>query len=752
MVKGIYDELSKTSPKQHFTVGIIDDVTHMSIDYDETYDIEAHDVVRAMFYGLGADGTVGANKNTIKIIGQDPEFYAQGYFVYDSKKSGSQTVSHLRFGKHTVNSPYLVQSANFVACHQEAFLQSTDMLAKAVEGATFLVNSHFGPDELWDKLPARMQKQLIDKKMKLFVIDAFVVAQKTGMGNRINTVMQTCFFKLSGVLEPDEAIARIKKAIKKTYMKKGPDVVQKNFEAVDASLAHLYEVKIPEKVTATNSAFKVVPDDAPSFVKDLTAKMIAGQGDLIPVSQLPADGTFPTGTTQWEKRNVAQFLPEWDEDLCVQCGNCSFVCPHSAIRAKFYDKSELEGAPASFRSADTQARGFPDVGYTIQVYADDCTGCELCAEACPEIDPKDPTRKALNMMPKSKHYDEEVENLKHFEKIPYNDRSKVDFSNVRGVQFLQPLFEFSGACAGCGETPYVSLLTRLFGERLMVANATGCSSIYGGNLPTTPWAHNAQGRGPAWSNSLFEDNAEFGFGFRLTENKHSELARDLLTQMKPQLDAQLVENILTREQRTESNIQAQMKDVDTLKAALNALGTEEAKQLESISEHLIRRSIWVLGGDGWAYDIGYGGVDHVLASGEDINIMVMDTEVYSNTGGQMSKSTPHGAIAKFATSGKMTNKKDIALQAMTYNNVYVARIAMGADPEQTLRAMREAEAYPGPSLIICYSHCISHGIKMNEGLEQQQRAVKTGHWPLFRYNPTLTYEEFATNKTNIFHG
>lgn len=738
MVKGIYAELSKKSPKQHFTVGIIDDVTHTSIEYDESYDIEPKDVVRAMFYGLGADGTVGANKNTIKIIGQDPEFYAQGYFVYDSKKSGSQTVSHLRFGKSPVDTPYLIQSANFVACHQETFLESTDMLAKVVKGATFLVNSHYGADELWDHLPARMQKQLIDNEMKLYVIDAFKVARESGMGNRINTVMQTCFFELSGVLEPEEAINRIKKSIEKTYMKKGPEVVQKNFEAVDNSLAHLHEVTIPAKVTAAESEFKVVPDEAPDFVKNVTAKMMAGQGDLIPVSMIPDDGSYPTSTTKWEKRNIAQFLPVWDPDLCVQCGNCSIVCPHTAIRAKFYDKSELDGAPESFKSADTQARGFPDTGYTIQVYADDCTGCGLCADACPITDMEDSSRKALNMKPKVDHYEAKKANLEHFEKIPYNDRAKIDFSNVRGVQFLQPLFEFSGACSGCGETPYVSMMTRLFGDRLMVANATGCSSIYGGNLPTTPWARNDQGRGPAWSNSLFEDNAEFGFGFRLTETKHNALAQELLTDLKPALgDDELVDNLLTRQQRGESNIQAQIKDVDTLKEKLEALGTEEAKHLASLAEHLVRRSIWILGGDGWAYDIGYGGVDHVLASGEDINIMVMDTEVYSNTGGQMSKSTPHGAIAKFAAAGKKANKKDLALQAISYNNVYVARIALGADPEQALRAMREAEAYPGPSLIIAYSHCIAHGIRMDQGLLQQQRAVKSGHWPLFRYNPML---------------
>lgn len=737
MVKGIYDELAKKMPKQHFTVGIVDDVTNTSIDYDESYDIEPQEVVRAMFYGLGSDGTVGANKNTIKIIGGEPDYYAQGYFVYDSKKSGSQTVSHLRFGKYPIDSPYLIQSANFIACHQESFLDTTDMLEKATKGATFLVNSHYSKDEIWDHFPARMQQQIIDKEMKVYVIDAFKVARESGMGNRINTVMQTCFFELSGVQEPEVAIKGIKKAIKKTYMKKGADVVQKNFDAVDQSIANLYQVEIPQTVTSAKGEFKVVPDEAPDFVKNVTAKMMAGQGDRIPVSLIPDDGTYPTSTTKWEKRNIAQFLPVWDPDLCVQCGNCSMVCPHTAIRAKFYDKSELEGAPQNFKSANTQARGFPDTGYTIQIYADDCTGCGLCADACPITDMEDEKYKALNMRPKQESYDNMVADLEHFETIPYNDRARVDFSNVRGVQFLQPLFEFSGACSGCGETPYVSMMTRLFGDRLMVANATGCSSIYGGNLPTTPWAHNADGRGPAWSNSLFEDNAEFGFGFRLAETKHNQLAQELLQDMKPQLDGELVDNLLSREQRTESNIQAQIKDVDRLKEKLSAMDSEESKHLASIAEHLIRRSIWILGGDGWAYDIGYGGVDHVLASGEDVNIMVMDTEVYSNTGGQMSKSTPHGAIAKFAASGKKSNKKDLAMQAISYGNVYVARIALGADPEQALRAMREAEAYPGPSLIIAYSHCIAHGIRMEQGLTQQKLAVKSGHWPLFRYNPTL---------------
>lgn len=745
MVKGIFDNAKAHKPKHHFTVGIIDDVSYSHLEYDPTFDIEAHDVVRAMFYGLGSDGTVGANKNTIKIIGQDPDYYAQGYFVYDSKKSGSQTESHLRFGKHEINSPYLVQSANFIACHQSTFVGTTDMLAKAAMGATFLLNSSKPADKVWDYLPAKMQQQLIDRKMKMFVIDGYKVARETGMGSRTNTIMQTCFFALSGVLAKDIAIAKIKTAIEKTYAKKGPAIIEKNFAAVDQALAHLHEVIIPETVTAVEVTKAIVPKEAPDFVQQVTAQMIAGKGDLIPVSMLPIDGTYPSGTTQWEKRNIAQKIPVWEEKDCIQCGNCSIVCPHAAIRAKFYDKSLLADAPDGFKTAGITARGFPDTRYTLQVYAEDCTGCTLCVDACPmiiqEATDTQAERKAINMEPKGAYLEQEKKNLTFFEAIPYNDRGRVDFSNVRGAQFLQPLFEFSGACSGCGETPYVKLVSQLFGDRLMVANATGCSSIYGGNLPTTPWTKNAQGRGPSWANSLFEDNAEFGFGFRLAAVKQHETAQKLLIDFKSGagcgLDNALVEGLLNTEQVTESQIQLQIKRVDELKQCLAECGTEEALNLISVADQLIRRSIWIVGGDGWAYDIGSSGLDHVLASGADVNVLVMDTEVYSNTGGQMSKSTPLGAVAKFAAAGKQATKKDVAMQAISYNSVYVARVALGADPQQTLLAMREAEAYRGPSIIIAYSHCIAHGISMEDGLRQQQMAVKSGHWPLFRYNPEL---------------
>ena len=741
MVKAVFDNLELDQPKHHFTVGIIDDVSHSHLDVDASFDIESNDVVRAMFYGLGADGTVGANKNTIKIIGEDPDYFAQGYFVYDSKKSGSQTESHLRFGHHPVNSPYLIQSANFVACHQATFVESTDMLAKAADNATFLLNTTASVDEVWDRLPARMQQQLIDRNMQLHIIDAYKVARDTGMGNRINTIMQTCFFALSGVLEKDLAIAKIKKAIEKTYSRKGPEVVQKNFAAVDHTLAHLYQVEVPATVTASEQDKPVVSKNAPEFVQKVTAQMMAGKGDLIPVSMLPVDGTYPSGTTQWEKRNIAQKIPVWEQQDCIQCGNCSIVCPHAAIRAKFYDKSKLDDAPEGFKSAGITARGFPDTRYTLQVYAEDCTGCSLCVDACPmvvqEATDDQPERKAINMELKAPYMEQEKRNLDFFETIPYNERARVDFSNVRGAQFLQPLFEFSGACSGCGETPYLKLMSQLFGDRLMVANATGCSSIYGGNLPTTPWSKNAEGRGPAWANSLFEDNAEFGFGFRLAAVKQHEMAEQLLVANREQLDPLLVDQLLHAEQLTETDIQAQIKRVDTLKADLETIGTESAKNLMSVADQLIRRSIWIVGGDGWAYDIGSSGLDHVLASGADVNVLVMDTEVYSNTGGQMSKSTPLGAVAKFAAAGKQATKKDVAMQAISYNNVYVARVALGADPQQVLLAMREAEAYKGPSIIIAYSHCIAHGINMEDGLHQQQLAVQSGHWPLFRYNPAL---------------
>ncbi|UGA56711.1 pyruvate:ferredoxin (flavodoxin) oxidoreductase [Vibrio sp. VB16] len=741
MVKSVFDNSALEKPKHHFTVGIIDDVSHSHLDVDNRFDIESNDVVRAMFYGLGADGTVGANKNTIKIIGEDPHYFAQGYFVYDSKKSGSQTESHLRFGHHPINSPYLIQSANFVACHQSTFVESTDMLAKAADNAIFLLNTTESAQTAWDSLPVRMQEQLISRNMQLHVIDAYKVARDTGMGNRINTIMQTCFFALSGVLEKELAIDKIKKAIKKTYTRKGPEVVKKNFAAVDHTLAHLYQVDLPEKVTASEQIKPVVSDNAPEFVRQVTAQMMAGKGDLIPVSMLPVDGTYPSGTTQWEKRNIAQKIPVWENEACIQCGNCSVVCPHAAIRAKFYDKSKLDEAPEGYKSAGITARGFPDTRYTLQVYAEDCTGCSLCVDACPmviqEASEGQPERKAINMELKAPYMEQEKKNLDFFETLSYNDRARIDFSNVRGVQYLQPLFEFSGACSGCGETPYLKMVSQLFGDRLMVANATGCSSIFGGNLPTTPWSKNTDGRGPAWSNSLFEDNAEFGFGFRLAAVKQHEMAEQLLMDNREHLDPLLVDQLLNAEQLTETDIQAQIKRVNTLKTELDTVTTESALNLMSVADQLIRRSIWIVGGDGWAYDIGSSGLDHVLASGADVNVLVMDTEVYSNTGGQMSKSTPLGAVAKFASAGKQATKKDVAMQAISYNNVYVARVALGADPQQVLLAMREAEAYKGPSIIIAYSHCIAHGINMEDGLKQQQLAVKSGHWPLFRYNPSL---------------
>ncbi|OQW94967.1 MAG: pyruvate:ferredoxin (flavodoxin) oxidoreductase [Beggiatoa sp. IS2] len=737
MAKAVLDELRKDEPKNHFTVGIIDDVSFTSLDYDPHFTVEPDSVICAMFFGLGADGTVGANKNSIKIIGDDPEFFAQGYFVYDSKKSGSQTVSHLRFGPDPIESPYLLQSANFIGCHQFNFLEKTNVLEQAAPGATFLLNSPYSREEVWDKLPRLFQQQIIDKKIKFYVIDGSQVARDTGMGTRTNTIMQTCFFALTGVMSKERAIEKIKYSIKKTYGKKGDDVVRQNFEAVDHTLAHLYQVKVPDKVTSIIEMPPVVSARAPEFVQKVTAMMMAGRGDALPVSALPIDGTYPTGTTKWEKRNISQFVPVWEPEICIQCGNCSFVCPHSVIRAKFYNEDSLKSAPKAFKSAPISARGFPETRYTLQVYLEDCTGCSLCVEVCPAKSLQQSGVKAINMKSKDPILADERYNIDFFESLPVNDRSRVDFSSIRGVQFLEPTFEFPGSCGGCGETAYIKLMSQLFGDRLIVANATGCSSIYGGNLPTTPWSKNSEGRGPAWSNSLFEDNAEFGFGFRLTADKHLSVAHQLATEMQAELGEQLVHDLIHAPQKSESEIRVQRGRVAELKAKLSKMNSDKAKSLLSIVDHFVRRSVWVLGGDGWAYDIGSAGVDHVLASGRDVNIMVMDTEVYSNTGGQMSKSTPLGAVAKFAAAGKMVGKKDIALQAISYGNVYVARIAMGSNPQQALLAMREAEAYPGPSLILAYCHCIAHGINMQHGLLQQGLAVDSGHWPLIRYNPSL---------------
>ena len=737
MIKAVFDELKKGKPKNHFSVGINDDVSHTSLEYDPQFSVEGDEVFRAMFYGLGADGTVGANKNTIKIIGDDPAYYAQGYFVYDSKKSGSQTVSHVRFGPKPIRSTYLIQSAHFIGCHQFNFIEKMNVLERAAPGATFLLNSAYGPDEVWEKLPRIVQQEIINKKIKFYVIDGAKVARESGMGTRTNTIMQTCFFAISGVMNRDKAIAKIKKSIEKTYGKKGEEVVRKNFDAVDHTIAHLYEVKVPATVTSGLEMLPPVPAHAPEFVQNVTAMMMAGRGDELPVSALPVDGTFPSGTTKWEKRNISDFVPIWEPEICIQCGNCSFVCPHSVIRAKVYNQDLLKDAPETFKSAPIDIRGFPETRYTLQIYAEDCTGCTLCVEVCPAKSKEETGKKAINMGWKAPILESEKANVNFFEILPVNDRSRVDFSTVRGTQFLEPLFEFSGACAGCGETPYVKLVSQLFGDRLMVANATGCSSIYGGNLPTTPWTVNTEGRGPAWANSLFEDNAEFGFGMRLAGDMHVHEAKRLASLLRAEIGAELVEEILTAPQLTETQIRRQRERVAELKKRLIPLQSDAAKHLLTMSDHLVRRSLWIIGGDGWAYDIGSSGVDHVLASGRNCNILVLDTEVYSNTGGQASKSTPMGAVAKFANAGKHIGKKDLALQAISYGNVYVARVAMGANPQQTLLAFREAEAYDGPSLILAYSHCIAHGINMQHGLDQQSRAVHSGHWPLMRYNPEV---------------
>lgn len=737
MVKAVFDELKKPHPKEQFTVGIKDDVTFTSLDYDPSFTLDESKWTQALFFGLGADGTVGANKNSIKIIGENTDLYAQGYFVYDSKKSGARTVSHLRFGPEPLRAPYLLTQANFVACHQFNFTEKVEMLKYIRPGGTFLLNSPYGKADVWDKLPAHLQQSILDKHLEFYVIDATTVARDNGMAGRINTIMQTCFFALSGVLPREEAIEAIKHAIEKTYAKKGRSVVEKNFQAVEATLDHLHKVDVPASVTAQATDLLVVPSQAPAFVQQVTAMMMADQGNELSVSQMPVDGTFPSGTTKWEKRNISDLVAVWEPDLCIQCGNCAYVCPHSVIRAKFFHDTHLDKAPQDFKAAPINARGFPETKYTLQVYLEDCTGCELCVQACPASDPMDRTRKAINMGEKEAILEHEQENIRYFEEIPWNDRGQVNFSTVHGTQFLEPLFEFSGACAGCGETPYIKLLTQLFGDRLLIANATGCSSIYGGNLPTTPYTVNADGRGPGWSNSLFEDNAEFGLGMRITADKQMAYAADLLQRLMPQLGEDFVLQLMRSPQLLESDIIQQRHYVDELRRRLYAIDSPEARHLLSVADQLVRRSVWLVGGDGWAYDIGYGGVDHALASGRNINILVLDTEVYSNTGGQMSKSTPTAATAKFAAAGKRVGKKDLAMQAISYGNVYVARIAFGANPQQTLLALREAEAYDGPSLILAYSHCIAHGFDMKDGLNQQNRAVASGYWPLIRYNPML---------------
>ena len=735
--KAVFDELKKSEPKNGFTVGIEDDVSHTSLAADPSFSIERDDVVRALFFGLGSDGTVGANKNSVKIIAEDPAMHAQGYFVYDSHKSGAQTISHLRFGKQPIRSPYLIESANFIACHQAGFLDRIDVLRLAIAGGTFLLNTPHGPDRVWDQLPRSLQMQILEKKLRFFVIDASKVARDSGLGGRINTVLQTCFFAISGVLPRDEAIRRIKGSIEKTYGSKGAGIVRKNFEAVDHALANLIEVTVPAAATSTFDRPPIVPAHAPEFVHEVIAKMMLGRGDDIRVSQLPIDGTFPSGTAAFEKRNISDIVAIWDADLCVQCGQCGFACPHSVIRAKYYDEGKLDGAPAKFKSAPINARGYPDERFSLQLYVEDCTGCGICVEVCPAHSPREPEVKAINLGPKAPILEQERANIAFFETLPMNDRARVDFANVRGVQFLQPLFEFSGACGGCGETPYLKVLSQLFGDRLQIANATGCSSIYGGSLPVTPWTKDAAGRGPAWSNSLFEDNAEFGLGFRLAADQHLELATNLLRKLAPTVGEDLARSILDAPQERESELRAQRARVDALKQKLATMNDEISRDLLSVVDHLVRRSIWIVGGDGWAYDIGYGGLDHVLATNRDVNLLVLDTEVYSNTGGQASKATPLGAVAKFAAAGKRVARKDLALQAIAYGNVYVAQVAMGANPQQTLLAFREAEAYAGPSLIIAYSHCIAHGFDLRYGMKQQDLATASGYWPLFRFNPAM---------------
>src|SRR6476660_2116720 len=737
MVTAVLQELGRERPKRRFTVGITDDVSNTSLSYDPSLDIEPKETVRAVFFGLGSDGTVGANKNTIKILGSEESRHAQGYFVYDSKKSGSQTVSHLRFGPAPIHAAYLISQASFVGCHHFGLLERAEVLDRAAPGATLLLNCRQPPDRVWDALARPVQEQILAKQIKLYVIDAGQIARDAGLAGRTNTVLQTCFFAISGVLEREVAIERIKASIAKTYGKRGADVVARNQPAVDRSLEHLPRVELPERVTAERELAPVGPAHAPEFVRTVTAAMMAGRGDQLPVSALPVDGTYPSGTTQYEKRNVSEIVAAWDSELCIQCGNCSFVCPHSVIRSRQYEQSQLDGAPDGFRSAPLNAPGLPDTRYTLQVYVEDCTGCGLCVEACPVAAPGDGARRAINLEAIEPLLPAEREKIAFFEQLPANNRARVDFGTVRGTQFLEPLFEFSGACAGCGETPYLKLVSQLFADRLTIANATGCSSIYGGNLPTTPWTVDGDGHGPAWSNSLFEDNAEFGLGLRLAADTHTQMARRRLEDLREEIGSELVDQILTAPQLSESELRAQRERLGELERRLDGLDDAVVAELRSVMDHLLRRSVWIVGGDGWAYDIGSGGLDHVLASGRNVNVLVLDTEVYSNTGGQSSKATPLGAVAKFAAAGKTMPKKDLALQAITYGYMYVARVAMGADPQQTLRAFREVEAYDGPSLIIAYSHCIAHGIEMRDGLGQQYRAVASGYWPLVRYDPML---------------
>jgi len=735
MVVSVFDELLADKPRRGFTVGIVDDVSGLSLEYDEELDIEADDVVRAVFFGLGADGTVGANKNSIKIIGEQTDHFVQGYFVYDSKKSGAGTTSHLRFGPRPIRSTYLIKHAGFVACHQFGFLERIDVLDYAADGGVFLLNSPYPAETVWDRIPREVQEQIIEKKLRFYVIDAAPVAEDAGMGNRINTIMQTCFFALSGVLPRDEAIACIKKAIEKTYTRKGDEVVQRNWAAVDAALDHLHEVDVPGSASSELTRPPIVPHAAPDFVQKVSAMMLAGKGDLLPVSAFPPDGTWPTATSQWEKRGIAERIPLWDPDLCIQCNKCALVCPHAAIRAKVYDPESLGGAPDAFESREFRSKDLPGLNYTIQVAPEDCTGCTLCVKVCPAKDKANPRHKAINMESYLDHVDVERDNYEFFLGLPELDRTAIEKVDLKSSQLMQPLFEYSGACAGCGETPYVKLLTQLYGDRTIVANATGCSSIYGGNLPTTPYCVDANGRGPAWSNSLFEDNAEFGLGIRLSVEAHTDQARALLRGLAGEIGDTLVEEILEADMHGEAAIAAQRDRVVALRDKLAGIDAPDAARLGLLADYLVRKSVWLVGGDGWSYDIGYGGLDHVLSMNHDVNVLVLDTEVYSNTGGQASKATPLGATAKFAANGKEIEKKDLGLMSMSYGHVYVASVAFGAKDTHTVRAFLEADSYPGPSLIIAYSPCIAHGYDLAFGLDQQKRAVESGIWPLYRWDP-----------------
>lgn len=770
MIKAVFDELSQASPKNHFTIGIYDDVSHTSLNWDAGFRTDVHnEIFQAMFYGLGSDGTVGANKNTIKIIGEETEDYAQGYFVYDSKKSGAITVSHLRFGPKPIKSTYLIgeNDANFIGCHQTIFLERYDMLINAANNAVFLLNTPEPVDRVWDSLPKTMQQQMLAKNIRFYVIDGYAVAEKCGMGKRINTIMQTCFFAISGVLPQDQAIEAIKHAVEKTYGKKGRRIVELNFKAIDETLAGLHQVSLPIQISSDFDISTRFPDSAPDFVKRVTAEIIAGRGDQLPVSAMPVDGTFPTGTTAYEKRNLALEIPVWETDLCTECGKCAMVCPHAAIRSKIYPVEALENAPETFKHAPMLGKDFPaGLAMTYQVAAEDCTGCSLCVDICPIRDKSNASRKALNMQPQAPLREPERENWDFFLSLPEYDRRQLKLNTIKGAMVLQPLFEFSGACVGCGETPYVKLASQLFGDRMIVANATGCSSIYGGNLPTTPWTKNSEGRGPAWSNSLFEDNAEFGLGMRVSIDKQSEFAAELLESLREVLGSESVDAILNADQSDEPGLYEQRERIAALKLKLQTLNEPNAATLLELADYLCKKSVWIIGGDGWAYDIGYGGLDHVLASGRNVNILVLDTEVYSNTGGQTSKSTPLGAVAKFAAGGKATAKKDLALLAMDYGNVYVAHVAYAGKDIQTLNAFLEAEAHDGPSIIIAYAPCIAHGVDMSNNHRQQNLAVKSGHWPLFRFNPnriaqgknpmqmdsaepSIPYREFVMSETRF---